>query len=259
MLRSASQIGYQSESATVATSGSRLWTRTTSRSLAGASSRRPYPPTATMANCSRSARSWAIHASTRSEKARPKAKPRTLVSPSRVSRCSPSSGGEESDRFVADLPRSNPHDHLEWLDPDLAVADLPRTGCFDDRVGDLLGLAVLRHHFDLDLGQEVDVVLTTPIHLGVAALTAMALDLGDRHARDVEVMERGGHGFQLVWLDDCGHELHETPLLDDWAGSTSREVTTRARGTHRCGTCTDVRRRSSTCCESRSEFILLRT
>ena len=46
-----------------------------------------------------------------------------------------------------------------------------------------LDLAVLDHHLDLHLGQEVDHVLGAAVQLGVPLLAAEALDLGDRQSR----------------------------------------------------------------------------
>ena len=49
-------------------------------------------------------------------------------------------------------------------------------------------MAVLDHHLDLHLGQEVDHVLGAPVELGVALLPAEALDLGHGHALEADLL-----------------------------------------------------------------------
>ena len=61
---------------------------------------------------------------------------------------------------------------------------------------------VLDEDLDADLGDEVDGVLGTPVHLRLAALAAEAPDLGDGHALDAGGEQRILHLRHLVGLDD---------------------------------------------------------
>ena len=73
---------------------------------------------------------------------------------------------------------------------------------------------------DADLGEEVDLVLAAAVHLGVAALAAVAPDLGERHARDLDVVERSVTAS--TW---CGLMIATTsfmPSLFLFAGCRSR-------------------------------------
>ena len=67
-------------------------------------------------------------------------------------------------------------------------------------------------HLDLDLGHEVDLVLGAPVGLGVAALAAEALDLGDREAGHAGLSQGVLHRVEHVRLHDGGHEVqHRGP------------------------------------------------
>ena len=64
-----------------------------------------------------------------------------------------------------------------------------------------LGAAVGHNHFELHLGQQVDVVLLAAIDLLVALLPAMAADVGDGHAIDADGFERLFYLFELERLN----------------------------------------------------------
>src|SRR6185437_14485819 len=63
---------------------------------------------------------------------------------------------------------------------------------------------------DLDphLRHEVHAVLSSAVDLGVAALTAVPLDLADRDAGDSEAFQGSLHVIELERLDDSGDEPH---------------------------------------------------
>ena len=60
-----------------------------------------------------------------------------------------------------------------------------------------------------DLRHEVDRVLGAPVGLGVAALAAEALDLGQGEALDADRLQRLLHLVELERLDHCDDELHQ--------------------------------------------------
>src|SRR5262245_46673665 len=93
-------------------------------------------------------------------------------------------------------------------DEDLAVADLAGLGRAHDGVDHPLGVIVIDHDLDLDLGHEVDGVLRAAVHLGVPLLPAEAADLGDGHALDALLAEGVLHVFQLEVADDRFNLLH---------------------------------------------------
>src|SRR6476620_3038822 len=147
-LKPASQIGYQSRSASAPRSRPRRpsWIRTRSRSLAGHSSRRPYAPTASSTTPGSSPRRPTSHSSTTSAAAAPKARPPRAGSATSPRQAGRISNGAVSDRVGTDLARADAHRQVDRLDPQLAVADLAGAGVVDDGVGHLLGLAVVGQH-----------------------------------------------------------------------------------------------------------------
>jgi len=72
----------------------------------------------------------------------------------------------------------------------------------------LLNQIVRDGELDLGLGQEVDDILGAAIELGVAALTAEALDLGHRDALYADVRDGLADIIELEGLDDCCDQLH---------------------------------------------------
>src|SRR5207245_1968344 len=92
------------------------------------------------------------------------------------------------ERLVADLTRADPDRDLDRLDPELAVADPACPRRIDDRVGHLLGLAILHEDLDLDLRHKIHLVLAAPVHLGVPALATVTAGLGDSDPRHVEIV-----------------------------------------------------------------------
>src|SRR5215471_2065489 len=98
---------------------------------------------------------------------------RASIAGGRRSRCARS-----LQRVLADLTRTDAQRDLDGLDPELAVTDLAGARFGRDDVGHLLGLARLDQHVDAHLREEVDLVLTPPIDLGVPALASVAAHVG---------------------------------------------------------------------------------
>ena len=89
---------------------------------------------------------------------------------------------------------------------------LPVRGRLGDGTDDLIDGLVGDDDLEPHLGDEVDLVLGTAVHLGVAALAAEAADLADGDARDADGLEGGLDVVELERLDDGGDELHRVLL-----------------------------------------------
>src|SRR5215217_8276176 len=120
------------------------------------------------------------------------------------------------------LPGPDPPDVVDWHDPYLAVTDLAGASRFDELLDHPVGIAVIDQDLDPDLGHEVDRVLGAPVHLGVSALPAEALDVGDGEALYAEILDRVLHVVDLERLDDAHDELHESSILPCVAGAHTR-------------------------------------
>src|SRR5688572_13976681 len=118
-----------------------------------------------------------------------------------------------SQRFRAGLAGADAYDLQKIEDEDLSVTDLPRVRGLLDRLDDAIDQVVPDRGLDLDLGQEVDDVLGTPVQLGVTFLAAEPLDLGDRDALDADRRQRLAHLVELERLDDCSDHLHGGSLV----------------------------------------------
>ena len=115
-----------------------------------------------------------------------------------------------SERRVVGLAGADADHTIDVGDEDLAVTDLAGLGGLDDRLDDLVDEVAAHRDFDAGLGHEVDDVLGPAVELGVAALAAEALDLGDRHAGDADLRERRADVVELEGLDDCGDQFHSS-------------------------------------------------
>src|SRR5688572_31779490 len=115
-----------------------------------------------------------------------------LSPPGRQARDTPS-----SKRLVVGLAGAYADGALQVGDEDLAVAHLAGARCADDRLDHLVDESVLHRDLDAGLRHEVHHVLRPAIELRVAALTAEALYLGDRHSGDANLREGGADVVQL--------------------------------------------------------------
>src|SRR5512135_3801442 len=87
-------------------------------------------------------------------------------------------GAPTSDGGLARLPGPNAQDLVDSRHEDLPVTDLARARRLDDRLDRPLDERIGQHHLDLDLGQEIDDVLGTPVELSVPLLPPETLDFG---------------------------------------------------------------------------------
>ena len=87
---------------------------------------------------------------------------------------------------------------------------------------DPVDVAVVDEDLDAHLGHEVDRVLRAPVHLGVAALAAEALHVGDGEALDAEVLQRVLHVVELERLDDADDQLHRRSVCPRRAPAQTR-------------------------------------
>src|SRR6202023_2898886 len=112
---------------------------TTSRSLRGSSSRRPYPPTATRATPASAPRSSASHRSTCVVRRARSAANEVIAStrpPGPLMRC-------RSDRVRPALSSAHPDYRLNWNLPDLAVTDPAGLRRLDHDSDQVLGVLVV--------------------------------------------------------------------------------------------------------------------
>ena len=86
-----------------------------------------------------------------------------------------------TERFGPPLAGADPDDLLDGEDPHLAVADLAGAGRVDDGVDHLVDLGVVDEDLEPDLRHELDLVLRTPVDLGVTTLAPEALGLREGH------------------------------------------------------------------------------
>src|SRR5215472_16728250 len=214
---SESQMGYQIRSARAAIPG-RGWCRSsTSRSLPGSSSRRPYPPTATSATPGSAPSSAASQRSApAARRARSAANEvRHLALDGRAPVSTASKGSRPA------LAGADPYHRAHRGGPDLAVADPPRLRGLDHHADQVGGVLVVAEHLKAHLWHQVDLVLRAAVHLGVAALPAITARLTDRHAVHAERLQSGLDLVQLEGLDHGGDELHATTSRDRRCASAS--------------------------------------
>src|SRR6266540_1078797 len=130
---------------------------------------------------------------------------------SRAVRSSEATAGSEG--VGPGLPGPDPPDVLDGHDPYLAVADLAGASRFEELLDHPVDIAIVDEDLDPDLGNEVDRVLGAPVHLGVPALAAETLDVGDGETLHTEVLDGVLHVVDLERLDDAHDELHESWIL----------------------------------------------
>src|ERR1035437_4825555 len=94
------------------------------------------------------------------------------------------------------------------VDEDLAIADLAGARGGGERLEDFFGTAGGHHHFQLDLGQQVHVILLPAVHLLMPLLTTVTAHLADGHAVDADAFHRFLHFVQFERLDDSLDFLH---------------------------------------------------
>src|ERR1022692_3174872 len=110
------------------------------------------------------------------------------------------------------------------VDEDLAVADLAGAGGRGKSLDDFVEAAGRDHHFDLDFGQQVYVVLLAAIDLFVAFLAPVTADFGNGHAVDADGFQRFFDFVQFERLDDCLDFLHSFILSPRSAGGLAAGI-----------------------------------
>src|ERR1700728_2058286 len=90
----------------------------------------------------------------------------------------------------AGFPGADAHDLIEIGDEDLAVADATGLRRDDDELHHLIDLVSRAGDLDLELGQEMPRIFGAAEHLGAAALTAIAANLGHSQADMAELDQR---------------------------------------------------------------------
>src|SRR5664280_1789733 len=105
--------------------------------------------------------------------------------------------GPSSECFGTPFACAHPDDLLHREDPDLPVTDLAGAGGFDDGGGHLLHPGVVDEDLEPDLRHELDLVLGSPVDLGVASLATEALGLGQGQAVDPEGLQTLLHIVEL--------------------------------------------------------------
>src|SRR5262249_53471068 len=112
-------------------------------------------------------------------------------------------------RFLFTRPDAIALEHRQ--DEHTSVADLTGSRGLHHGLHDVIRHVVGDHHLDFHLGQQAHVVFLAAIDGGVALLLAVAPDLGDRHAGDVQLGERIFDLVDLVWTNDALDQLHSEP------------------------------------------------
>jgi len=89
-------------------------------------------------------------------------------------------------RFI-DFPSSDSNDLIDRCHENLAVTDLAGSRASDDGVQDVFHLAFVSQDGKQQFGMEVDLVLGSPVKLGVPLLPTETNDLGEGKAFDADV------------------------------------------------------------------------
>src|SRR5690554_895260 len=132
-------------------------------------------------------------------------------------RCARCGTGQPDLKCVsAGFAGTDANDLLQRHDKDLAVADFAGIGRLADRFDHLLQHVVINGHFDFDLGQKVDYIFSASVQLGMALLTAKALDLGDSYTLNADIGQGFTNVIQFERLDDRSDEFHHSSPHDLW-------------------------------------------
>jgi len=93
-------------------------------------------------------------------------------------------------RYIPGFAGPDPYCILHRNHKDLTVPDLTGSGSIGDYLNHPLHRVVIHYHFQLNLGQQVDIILGAPVDFHPAFLEAAAHDLADRHPPDAELVQR---------------------------------------------------------------------
>jgi hypothetical protein len=109
------------------------------------------------------------------------------------------------------LTRAQTNIPLHGRDRHLAIAQISGAKNTDDRLSDAIGVIVIDHHLDFDLGGILNVSRTT-IFFRPALLRACSFDFEDSHARDFRASQNFLDFIKLERLDDRFNFLHRSIL-----------------------------------------------
>jgi hypothetical protein len=116
------------------------------------------------------------------------------------------------DGVVPALSGAHPYDGLDRHGPHLAVADPAGLGRLGDDVDEVFHVFVVANDLDPHLGDKVDLVFGTSVHLGVPALPAVSARFTDCHAVHAERLQRRLDLVEFEGLDDSRNEPHVITL-----------------------------------------------
>jgi hypothetical protein len=97
---------------------------------------------------------------------------------------------------------------VDALDENFAVTDLGRACRPRDRVDNTFNEAGLDHDLNLDLWKKGRGIFGAAVVLGMPLLSPEPFDLGNCHAFDANLHQRGPHFLELKWLDDGDDTSH---------------------------------------------------
>src|ERR1700729_1392005 len=119
------------------------------------------------------------------------------------------SGAWRLKRVLVRLARADPDRRVEAVDEDLAVADLARARCSDDRFDHLVCDIRVDRDLDLQLGKEAHRVFGAAIDFGMPLLAPVALNLCNCQTVHSDGGERIAHLLQLERLYDRHYNFHK--------------------------------------------------
>jgi len=97
---------------------------------------------------------------------------------------------------------------VDTLDEYFAVTDLARACRPHDRVDDTFNEAGRDHDLNLELWKKGRGIFGAAVDLGMPLLIPEPFDLGNGHAFDANLHQRGPHFLELEWLDDGDDTFH---------------------------------------------------
>ncbi len=118
----------------------------------------------------------------------------------------------ESDCLLTLFFRADADGIFDCTDENFAVADLTGFGSLNNRIDRGRNLRISENNFDLNLGEEIDSVLTAAINLRVALLPPESFDLADGHSLNPNFRQCFLNIFQFERLDNRLDFLHRLSL-----------------------------------------------
>src|SRR5688500_5543026 len=126
------------------------------------------------------------------------------------------------ERVVPGFAGADPDQAVDGDGPHLAVPDLARPGGLHHHVDDVVDVVGFDEYLELHLRDERHGVLGAPVHLRLAGLAAIALNLAGGHPQDPERPQGVSHVLEAVGLDDRRDEMHHYP--SSWPAGPCQNV-----------------------------------